>query len=192
MKAFHLFIAVLFFTSVLISCKNDSAASTVKEKDKDHLEELEKSINSLKDGNGEVVEIAVLKDALPEKLMGMKRTSHNGQRTGFAGIKISNAEARYEDGDQKMSITITDTGGLGMAFSSLAAWSELEVDNESDDGYERTTNIDGHKAFEKYNRKTKQGELSVISEDRFIYSIKTSNLSEQDMRGVVSKIKIKY
>ncbi len=170
-----------------IACKNESVAK----KNEDSLQQLEKTFKDLKEGNGEVVEISVLKEALPEKLMGMKRTSHNGQKSAIAGIKIASADARYEDGDRKMSITIMDTGGLGAAVSALAAWSAIEIDNESEDGYERTTMIDGKKAIEKYNRKTQQGEISVISADRFIFSIKSSNLSEDDLRSVVSKIKFK-
>ncbi len=190
-RSYHFALSLLLVLTVFVSCKSDSSADTAAEKTNEELKKLEKSLESLKEGNGEVVEISVLKDALPEKILGMKRTSHNGQRTGMAGIKIANAEARYEDGDKRLSISITDSGGLGAAFSMLAAWSEIEIDNSSDEGYERTTMIDGKKAIEKFNHNTKQGEISVISADRFIISINSNNLSEKELRSVISEIKIK-
>jgi hypothetical protein len=191
-NAFLLAMVLVFIFGSGLSCANDAKEKTVAETEKDHLEDLQKSLKSLKDGNGEVLELSVLKDALPDQLLGMTRISHNGQRSGIAGIKISSADARYEDGDKRMSVSIMDAGGLGAALSSLASWSEIEMDNESDHGYERTTKIDGNKAIEKFDRNTKQGEIAMISADRFVLTFKSSNLSEQELRKAVSKIKIRY
>jgi hypothetical protein len=174
---------------LMTSCKSE--AEKAKESQDDALKQLEKSFEGLKEGNGEVVDFRILKEALPEKIVGMERITHNGNKTGFGGLKISTAEAEYQDGDKKMSINIIDTGGLGVALAGMAAWSQLEVDNESDDGYERTTMIDGKKAIEKYNRKSKEGEISVISANRFIVSVSGRNIEESDLRTAVSKIKVK-
>jgi hypothetical protein len=192
-KALNVFLPVLVLWLLIgatSACTNDSKTKAVAETERDHLEELKESLKSLKDGNGEVLEISALKEALPEKLSGMNRISHNGQRSQIAGIKISSADARYEDGEKRMSVSIMDTGGLGAALASLASWTEIEMDNESVHGYERTAMIDGNKAIEKYDRNTKQGEISLISENRFVLTVKSSNVSEQELRKAVSKIKI--
>jgi hypothetical protein len=174
------------------ACKQDpaSAAAQAKQEQDEALKALEKSLEGLKEGSQEVVDFRILKEALPEKLSGMNRTSHTGQKSGIAGLSISSAEAVYEDGDSKITITLLDTGGLGVALGAMAAWSKLEIDQETDEGYERTTMIDGKKAIEKYNRKTREGEISVIASDRFIVSVKGSQISEQDLRNAISKIKV--
>lgn len=189
MKSGILMFTLLMLTVMLFSCKSET--TTNKEKQDDAIQNLEKSLEALKTGNGEVVDFRVLKEALPEKLVGMKRTSHTGQKAGMAGFSISTAEAQYEDGDKRISISISDTGGMGMALSAMAAWSQLEIDSETDDGYERTTMIDGKKAIEKYNRTTKHGEISMISADRFIVTIKGKNIEEEDMRKAINKIEVK-
>ena len=73
----------------------------------------------------------------------------------------------------------------------MAAWSNVEVDRESEDGYERTTTIDGHKAYEKYDSKTQRGEYSVIVDDRFIVTMEARNVDEDDFKDAFRQIKWK-
>jgi hypothetical protein len=193
MKSRHLILLLILASGLLgISCKKDatSDAARAKEMQDDALKNLESSFEKIKEGNNEVVDFRILKDALPDKLVGMDRVSHNGNKTSFAGVAISTAEAEYADGDRKMAINIIDTGGFGAVMAGMAAWSNIEIDNESDDGYERTTLIDGKKAFEKYNRKTKEGGINVISADRFIVMVNAKNISEEDLRKALEKIKV--
>jgi len=181
-----------FLSSMAFACKQDpvNAAAEAKQEQDEALKALEKSLDGLKEGTQEVVDFRILKEALPEKLSGMNRVSHTGQKSGIAGLSISSAEAVYEDGDRKITISLLDTGGLGAALGAMAAWSQLEIDQETDEGYERTTMIDGKKAIERYNRINKEGEISVIASDRFIVSVKGSQISEEDLRKAISKIKV--
>lgn len=183
------YLVLVFIAFILLSCKNDAADA--RQKQDDALQGLEKSLEGLKEGNKEVVDFRILKEALPDNLLGMKRISHDGQKTSMAGMSISMAEAAYEEGDKRMSISIMDTGGLGAVMARMAAWSTLEMDKESEEGYERTTLIDGKKAYEKYNRISKEGQIAVISADRFMVTIDGTNISEVELRQAISKIKIK-
>lgn len=182
----------LLITTGTSGCKPDSASQSAENKQRqdDAIQDLDKAFEQLKAGNNEVVDFRVLKDALPEKLLGMERVDHSGQKSGVAGLQISFAEASYKDDGRKISIQITDTGGLGAALAGMAAWSQIEIDNENEEGYERTTMIDNKKAFERYNRVSQEGEISMITADRFIISINGNGISESDMRKAISSIRI--
>ena len=187
--------SLLFVTVALIACKSESAQEKAI---RDAQEEVVKSMNEAQQavqgtqaGNGEVVAFQVLKDALPESLAGLKRTSHTGQKTSMMSFNISNATAEYEDGDRSIRATITDTGGMGIAMAGLAAWTNIEMDSESDAGYERTTIIDGRKAFEKYTKSNEATELSIIQDNRFIITLNGRNISMDDMHKAAKAIEVK-
>lgn len=153
------------------------------------VKELEETVNQLKDGEKvEVANFRELKKLMPEEINGMERKSNTGQKTGAMGFNVSNAEAKYQDGDRRMEINIVDIGGMGAAVAGMAAWTMVEIDKETEDGYERTTTIDGNKAFEKYNSRTKRGEVSIILFNRFIVTIKGWNVDIKDMKAALDEL----
>lgn len=197
MKSLKLLFGVLILVAFLMpgcksgSSKNEEAGEPEKNGNETSLNEMEKSMNEAGEGTGEVVDFRILKDALPETLVGLKRTSHTGQKTGFGNIQISTAQADYSEGEKQINVTITDTGGMGMAMAGLAAWANMEMDSESDTGFERTTTIDGKKAFEKFDKTSGYGEVTVIDDNRFIVAVNGQNVSMDDLRDAVKKIDIK-
>lgn len=139
------------------------------------------------------VDFRELKGILPEKMLGLERTELGGEKSGAMGFTISNASADYHDTDNNSSIEveIMDTGGItGMATMALAAWTMADIDKETSDGYEKTTKVDGYKAYEKYNNKNKSGELNVMIAKRFIINVNVSNMSADQMKEVISKLDI--
>ncbi len=161
-------------------------------------DEMEDAINSLKDAfttkkDGEKVEVVdfrELKKLMPDRIAGMKQTSSTGEKTGMLGFKFSTAKAEYEDGDQSMEMSITDVAGIGLLTASMAAWTNMDMDRETENGYERTTRIDGHPAFEKWDGDRKRGELSVLVDDRYIISIEGRNVAEKDLRKAMDGINL--
>ncbi len=204
--------AALFFTAACSSDKakeaekaEQEAAEALKDAGTDlskagedlgkGLQEIGNALQNIqiKDADGnpvEAMDFRELKETLPEKLIGMDRESHKGQRTGTAGIKISTAEAVYRDGDKRLEVNIMDGAGVGLAALGAAAWTMVEIDNESDDGYERTTTIDDQKAFEKYDEKDQSGELSVFYKKRYIISLKGRKVKADDLRDAYEGLKL--
>ena len=43
----------------------------------------------------------------------------------------------------------------------LAAWSMMEMDKETENGYEKTSKIGDNKSYEKYDNGDKDGEIAV-------------------------------
>ncbi|MCB9080219.1 MAG: hypothetical protein H6555_00730 [Lewinellaceae bacterium] len=153
--------------------------------------DMENTLKQLNDGESvEVVDFRKLKELLPDKLAGMPRTRHEGEKTGMSNFKFASAKAEYEEGDRQLEVAIVDVGGVGMLITGMASWSLMEMDREDDNGYERTTTIDGYKAFEKYDRQDKRGELALLAENRFIVTLKGDNLTEKEIRQAMDKIDI--
>ena len=147
------------------------------------------NLNLKKDGKEiDVVNFRELKKRFPSSIAGMERQSSEGQTTGFAGMKISTAEAEYRDGNQHLDLTITDTGGLGAALMGMAFWSNLEMDKETENGFERTTEIDGHKAYMKHDRKTGRSEIAVIYNDRYLAVAKCKGMDFEDLEDVIDDL----
>lgn len=164
---------------------NDDLAGALN-KVQDALKDVEKNLK-----NGEEVEIADfrdLKEVLPKRLLRMDRYSHTGEKSGVTGFKISQATAKYKDGDRRLEISIVDSGGMALASLGAAAWTMLDVDRETDDGYERTTTIDGYKAYEKFDSRRGKAEISIFYKDRFLVAIKGDNLKKGDAEDVLDKL----
>jgi hypothetical protein len=154
---------------------------------------ISNALRGLNDGaEVEAVDFRELKVLLPERLAGLERVSLEGEKTGMAGLQYSVAKARYEKDLTKVDISMVDGAGFAGIVTGFAAWSMVEVDRETDTGYERTTEINGHKAFEKYDSQTQDGQLSVIIQDRFIINIEADDLeSDQLLRKIFKDLNLR-
>ena len=73
----------------------------------------------------------------------------------------------------------TLSGVTAMAF----AWVNVEIDKEGTSGYERTTTVSGRKAYERYDKATRTGELDVIVAGRFIVGAKATGVEMKRLPG---------
>jgi hypothetical protein len=143
--------------------------------------------------NGETVEVTdyqTLKGKMPETLMGIPRENLSGQKSGAMGFKISHAEARYRDGDRSISVNLTDGGGIGYMKMATAAWSMTEMESEDDNGYERTTTVNGNKAFEKYEKDQKHAQLTVMIKDRYILNLDGKNITVDELKKAMNDLNL--
>lgn len=157
------------------------------------LAKMVESITAQKDENGEKIVAADFRDLkalLPDRLLRMDRSEHSGERSGVKGLQVSVAGAKYEDDDRYLEVAIVDGGSLPLAGLANMGWqmAEIEIDKEDSNGYERTTTINGYKAFEKYNNKWEEGELVIMYADRFIITIKGKGIDEDDLRRALNRL----
>jgi len=141
----------------------------------------------------EVVNFRKLKTLLPEEIDDLKRTNFSGEKTNAFGIKVSKAEGKYksEDNKQRIEITILDIGSMkGLAGMTAFAWSWAEIDKESDDGFERTFEYKGHKAYEKYSTKYQDGEVQVLVAKRFMVEVKGNDVPMEKIHSALEEINI--
>ncbi len=157
---------------------------------KNALKDVVKAVQDNSNENVKIVPFRKMKELLPDKVIGLERTDGEGSTSGALGIKASTYEATYGEGDRQVKIQLVDTGGLGKAIMGAVPWATMEVDKESKDGYERTTEYKGHKAFEKYNERSKSGNLATLVGERFVVNIEGDGLSIDEMERVRSRIDI--
>jgi hypothetical protein len=138
----------------------------------------------------EPVNFRDLKALLPEALPGYKRTSATGEKAGAMGVVMSQASGEYNsDGGAHIGVKLLDAGNLaGPLALGLAGWASAEIDRETETGYEKTTVIGGNKAFEKYDNRSKHGEVNVIVANRFIVEVKGRDVKIDDLKAAVGKL----
>ncbi len=137
----------------------------------------------------EPVDFRTLKDLLPDAIAGHKRISSEGSRTNFMGIASSKAEATYEDGKGgRIVLEVTDVGSLSGMTAMAFAWVNVEIDKEGTSGYERTTTVNGRKAYERYDKALRKGELDVIVAGRFIVGAKATGVEMAVFKEAVAKL----
>jgi len=190
-----LYLTALALTTLLTACgskekeeKNEEsvsmtgAASAMREMAA-QAEEMEKN------GPVETVDFRSLKELLPADADGLPRKEASGEKNGTAGFTYSTAKGDYANDDQSETIelTIIDGGGSPMMMG-LAAWSMMEVDKESDNGYEKTTKMGDNKAYEKYDNANKSGEVNVLISKRFVVSAKGRGVSMDKIKAALNDI----
>ncbi|MDR3479428.1 MAG: Yip1 family protein [Burkholderiaceae bacterium] len=142
-------------------------------------------------GTGKAVEPVdqnLLKAMLPDSIADLKRTRLEAEKAGMGNIKVSKADAGYA-GDQGRSVdvTITDAGGTPM-FGGLAAWAMIEQERDSDDSYEKTGKVNGRPTHEKFNKKSHDGEYSVVVAGRFIVEARGRQVDMDTLKQVVAAV----
>ena len=169
-------IAVLLL--VVVACKKENnpltkikeATDKVKEV-KTGIDNLDKIVNAAEDMQKEIEKLSkttpiskeTIKAWMPEKLGDLKRTKYEiGKQMGFA--KISNVHLDFKSEDKKKGINVKITDGAGNGASVISMNNlmlQVDVDSESETGYERTETFDGQKIMVKYSN-PKYGNKSLF------------------------------
>jgi len=138
----------------------------------------------------EPVNFRDLKALLPETLPGFKRTQAKGEKTGAMGMVVSQADADYSgDGGAHLDVKFVDLGSLaGPLALGMASWASVEIDRETETGYEKSTVLGGNKAFEKYDTRSRRGEIKVLVGGRFIAEVKGRNVKVDDIKAAVGQL----
>ena len=188
MKAVKILVSILVLTLALNSCGKKKEEQTEQEKAMEMVDKIkEEAENMSNEKPKEVVDAKLLKEFLPDDAAGLARKSAESEKVGAMGFMVSKAEADYKDGDSSIEINIIDVAGTG-ALMGMAAWSMMDMDKETDNGYEKTTTYKGNKAYEKYDSKNKDGEIAVIVAKRFVVTIKGRNVEMDKIKDTLDDI----
>jgi hypothetical protein len=153
------------------------------------MNQMEDAVKQMQGSNElkEPVNFRDLKDLIPESALRLKRTDLSGETSGVFGMKFSQARANFsnDSGDKSVDMEVMDFGGVGPALMGMATWVSVEIDRESGGESERTTKIKGFKAYEKYNKNDKTGELSVFVSERFLVKISGQNVTIDELKSAL-------
>lgn len=172
--------------------KNGSDESTNKSDVEQFADKMKDISESFKEGKKVTpVDFRDLKALLPENLGSIKRTNLEGERTAAMGMNISTASADYSDqeNNQSIDLKITDLGSVS-GLSGLAAygWYMVDIDKETETGYEKTITYKGYKGYEKYDNQYKSGEISILVAKRFVVEANGNNVDMDLITGAVALI----
>jgi len=195
-----LILLALPFALLFSACAGQTEEEKAEQEIQEAANKMEEAANDLadaltnRDGEGknkEVVDWRKLRDLLPSKIDGIARTDESGETAGAMGFNISQTEGIYEKGDRRIELQIVDTGGLSGLISTSAAWASVTIDKEDRYGFERTTEIDGYKAFEKYDKGSDSAEISVLVGSRFIVTLNGKGVNIKELRNALDDIGLK-
>jgi hypothetical protein len=117
------------------------------------------------------VDFHTLKSMLPDSLPGMQRTGAEGSSQQALGVKGSSATANYQGpAGARAEIKISDISGVS-GLVDMAGAIVQNTNSESDIGYERNTTLGGRPAHEKYDSRSKHGEVNIIVAKRFAVDV---------------------
>lgn len=195
-----LVLMVISISFLFFSCgekKTESPLDELKDKAKEMEnlgEKMKEATEGFKEGKKvNPVDFRELKSLLPEKLGSLKRTNIEGEKSAAMGINVSNANANYADeqNTQSIDLKITDLGSVsGLTGFAAYGWYLVDIDKETETGYEKTFTYKGHKGFEKYDNDGKYGEVSILVAKRFIVEANGNSVSMDQIKSAVDAIDI--
>jgi hypothetical protein len=134
-----------------------------------------KSLVTAGKGDVKLVPREALKALLPDSVGGLPRSSAESKTGSFAGISAAGASATYGDGAQSVELSVGDMGNVG-GLAMLANMGANLVSSDSDEGYEKTVEVDGRKVHEKWTNAGKHSEVFEIIDNRFAISVDSSGV----------------
>ena len=202
---------LIVLLQALVSCGGDSSADKSSENPasntenstagtdatgpasmQEALKQAQKQVESMQGDNKNVTPINFrkLKELLPDRMLNMPRTKHSGESAGAVGMKFSSAEARYQEGDKRLNVKLIDFAGIGMATMGMAAWATMEIDREDDNGYERTSNWNNFRAYEKCRTDDKFCSLKLYNEKGILAELDGYGIPVADLKKAAEQLNI--
>jgi hypothetical protein len=134
------------------------------------------------------VDFHTLKDLLPSALPGLQRADAQGSSQQALGVKGSSASADYQgQSGERAVMKISDMSGVS-GLLDLATAVAQTTSSESDAGFERDATVAGRTVHEKYDNKSRHGEISAIVAKRFVVEVTGDGMEmaslEQDIGAV--------
>lgn len=127
-------------------------------------------------------DLKTLKALLPESIAGFERTDASAEKTSVGDFTMAQADGTYEQGDASIDISVVDLGSGNSEFAQgMAAWSQIELEHETETGYERTTTYKGMPAFERFDADGGSGDYQVFVGGRFMVTIDGYGVTEEQL-----------
>ncbi|HLF46057.1 MAG TPA: hypothetical protein VI548_06510 [Chitinophagaceae bacterium] len=199
MKLFLSFIiaAVLFS----ISCNSNKDKITVRDADGNKatidLSDVKDMAKSMEQNQSKAealkkltpLSLDQLKELIPEEFMGMKRSSFN--TTNAMGFASCNAEYKSEDG-KELKVELLDCAGeLGANMYAIRFFGLWNYEEENDNGYQKTIDLNGDKAIEKFQKNNNQYNLTYFSNERLLVNLEGQNMGIDELKLAAKSLNLK-
>ena len=133
-----------------------------------------------------------LKSWLPETLDAMERTRFRVGGSGMA--KVSSVEGTYKDKATKKSLNAMVMDGAGEAGSVMAmsfgVFGNMDMEMEDEHKHQQTVEVNGIQAQQTYFKKNNRTDLMFVYDDRFMVTIKTTDMNPADTWELVEALNL--
>jgi len=136
-------------------------------------------------GQKQVIGFKKLQEFLPKvELSGFTRQKPGGETTSALGITSSEAHVVYEkgSGDNVVSIEvkISDISGVPFGQMGTSMIGMLEFENETENGYEKSIQVQGFKGTERVDRSedNKSAQIQLAVGNRFLVELQGTGTSD--------------
>jgi hypothetical protein len=153
------------------------------------LSEIEKMGEAYSNGavNTAAIDPTQLQGFLPQSLPGgFNQTSLSSGTGGAMGMNASQAEAVYERGDARMTVTVVHMGAMG-GIASMAGAMGVQQSRQDADGYSRTNTVDGRVVTEEMSRSANHASYGVVGRGVAL-TAEGSGISVDEARAAVEAI----
>jgi hypothetical protein len=134
------------------------------------------------------VDFRTLRQLLPESLPDMRRSNTEGENQQAIGVKTSTAKADYQGAQgTTIHLEIADMSGVS-GLMDVAGALVQNTTSESDAGFEKDVAIGGRSVHEKYDYKSKKGDLTVMLAKRFQVELTGDGVEMSALERALGKV----
>jgi hypothetical protein len=108
---------------------------------------------------------------------GWEQQKPTGERM-TSPVGFSQAEGRYTKGEASIEVKIIDSGLNQLLLAPYAMFLASGYERETSDGHEKSTTVNGHPGWEKWNSDSKDGEVNALVAKRFLVTISGSAIDD--------------
>jgi hypothetical protein len=124
-------------------------------------------------------------------ISGWERTNPTGERM-TSPFSFSQASVTYKKGDVTVEQKIMDSGFNQLLFAPFTMFMVAGYEKETQDGFERSVNIDGNPGWEKWDKGNRSGELAVVVNKRFLVQVEGNRVDDvKTLREILDRTDLK-
>jgi hypothetical protein len=152
------------------------------------LDELGKRLESLSKGGTKLPAIPTvdLVELMPTSLPGFTRTEISTSESG-AGIDLGAVSAVYANGDNVITLSLSDMGLAG-AMASLTGAIGLKTSEQTNDTYRKLATVDRRMTMEEYDTKARIGSFGTMIADRVMVKAEGRGVSVEQLKSAVHAV----
>ena len=159
------------------------------------VDQMKKAAEGLAAGNRKPVPPVAFRELigfLPRNVGGLKAEEPKGETTTAGNWQYSQAEIafRSSDGKRRAEVGIFDYAHIPFLYVPFRMLLNMKVARESTDGYERSGELAGFPAYEKWSRDG-NSEVAVLVGERFVVKSETRGMGEGSARKITERMDLK-
>lgn len=118
-----------------------------------------------------------LQTVMPDIGSGWQKGKPTGERM-TSPVTYAEAAVTYRKGNAQIDEKIVDSGFSQLLLAPYSMFLTLGYEKESEDGYERALKIRDFPGWEKWNSKSRNGELNALVGKRFVVQIEGHDIDD--------------